>query len=77
MKSIREVLNRLKWDPSFDFSKVEIVYVDRAIPSGVSVMRGEEVEDIGHKFLFLKGDIMIPMHRIIEIRYEGKVFWKR
>ncbi len=76
-KSIRDILNRLKWDNSFDFSKVEVVYIDRAKNSGLSSVSGEEIEDVGHKFLFLIGDVMIPMHRIVEIKYSGKTIWSK
>ncbi len=74
-KNLRDVLNRLKWDSNFDFSEVEVVYVDRAI--GLAKIYGFEIEDIGHKFLFLKGDVMIPMHRVVEVRHAGKVVWKK
>ncbi len=74
-RSVRDVLNRLKWDESFDFSKVRVVYADRI--SGTSEFSGDEVEDIGHKFIFLTGDVMIPIHRIVEIKYSEKTLWRK
>ncbi len=74
-RSVRDVLNRLKWDESFDFSKVRVVYADRI--SGTSEFSGDEVEDIGHKFIFLAGDVMIPIHRIVEIKYSEKTLWRK
>jgi len=76
-KSIRDVLNRLKWDPRFDFEEVEVVYIDRVSGSGYSSVWGWEIEDVGHKFLFVLGDTMIPIHRIVEVKYRGKAIWSK
>jgi len=72
---IRELLNKFKWHPDYDFSKVVIVYIDR--PKGFSELRGDEIEKIGHKFLYLYSGTAIPMHRIVEIKYGDKVVWRR
>lgn len=72
---IRDILNRFKWHPEFNFEDVEVVYVDR--PKGFSEIRGNEIEKIGHKFLYLRSGLMIPMHRIVEIRYRERVVWRR
>ena len=76
-KSIRDILNRLKWDPRFDFRDVEVVYVDRVAGKGYSSLSGEEIEDVGHKFIFLIGDVMIPMHRVVEVKYKGRTVWSK
>ncbi len=73
--SIRDILNRLKWHPDYDFSRVRVVYVDR--PKGFSEFGGDDVEKIGYKFVYLSSGAAIPHHRIVEIRYGGKVIWKR
>ncbi|MEM0351168.1 MAG: DUF504 domain-containing protein [Archaeoglobaceae archaeon] len=73
--SVREILNMLKWHPSYDFSKVEIVYIDRY--SGNMTISAEEIESIGHKFLYLKSGKAIPQHRIVEIKYGERTIWKR
>uniref|UniRef100_A0A7J2THK6 UPF0248 protein ENP88_02925 n=1 Tax=Archaeoglobus fulgidus TaxID=2234 RepID=A0A7J2THK6_ARCFL len=73
--SAREILNKLKWHPEYDFSKVEIVCMDRF--SGSIRISAREIEEIGQKFLFLKDGKMIPQHRIIEIRYGDETVWKR
>ncbi|HIP63625.1 MAG TPA: DUF504 domain-containing protein [Archaeoglobus profundus] len=68
-------MNKFKWHPDYDFSKVVIVYIDR--PKGFSELRGDEIEKIGHKFLYLYSGTAIPMHRIVEIKYGDKVVWRR
>ena len=73
--SIRDILNKLKWHPEFDFEKVSIVYIDR--PIGTSEIEAMEIEEIGHKFIYLKSGVAIPMHRVVEIKYGGKSYWRR
>ncbi|RLI74704.1 DUF504 domain-containing protein [Archaeoglobales archaeon] len=73
--SIRDILNKLKWHPSFNFEKVSVLYVDR--PIGVSKVNADEIEEIGHKFIYLHSGVAIPMHRIVEIKYDGKTYWRR
>ncbi len=73
--SIRDILNKLKWDPRYDFSKVVVVYIDR--PKGFSEFYGYEVEEIGHKFVYLISGTAIPHHRIVEIRHGSEVIWKK
>ncbi|MEM0503574.1 MAG: DUF504 domain-containing protein [Archaeoglobaceae archaeon] len=73
--SAREMLNKLKWDPRFDFSQCVVVCVDRF--HGTIEINAAEIESIGHKFLYLKDGRALPQHRIIEIRYGGEVVWRR
>lgn len=73
--SAREILNKLRWHPDYDFSSVAVVYMDRFC--GKLEFYGEEIEDIGHKFVYLKNGKAIPQHRIVEIRYKGEIVWKR
>lgn len=84
--SIRDILNMFKWHPNYNFKKVTIRYIDR--PKGTSTLKGEDIEDIGHKFIYLKlksepedkfveQTEVIPIHRITEIRYNNKVYWKK
>jgi uncharacterized protein (UPF0248 family) len=72
---IRDLLNKFKWHPDYDFSKVVVRYIDR--PKGFSEFRGDEIEEIGHKFVYLYSGVAIPMHRIVEIRYDKKVVWRK
>ncbi len=73
--SIRDILNKFKWHPDFDITKVRVVYVDR--PKGFSEITGGEIEEIGHMFLYLKSGAAIPHHRVVEIRYGEDVVWRR
>ena len=72
--SIKNILDKFRWHPDFDFSKVSVKYVDR--PKGFSEIHGDEIAHIGHRFIYTSTSA-IPHHRIVEIRYEGRVMWKR
>ncbi|MFP3946929.1 MAG: DUF504 domain-containing protein [Archaeoglobaceae archaeon] len=74
-QEIREILNMFKWHPDYDFQKVSVAYVDR--PKGLSVFHASDIVDIGHKFIYLKDDVVIPIHRVMEIRYDNRSFWRR
>lgn len=73
--SISEILNKFRWHPDYDFRFVKVTYIDR--PKGYSTFYGEDVEKIGHKFVYLKSGAAIPVHRIVEICYKDVVVWRR
>ncbi len=73
--SIKEILDKLKWHPEFDFSKVRVLYVDR--PKGLSEISGDEIEKVGHMFLYLYSGAAIPHHRVVEIKYGDEVVWRK
>ncbi|AEA46306.1 DUF504 domain-containing protein [Archaeoglobus veneficus] len=73
-KDVRSILNRFRWDPAFDFNLVEVFYIDR--PKGISSLSGSEIEEIGYKFIYLQ-DAAIPVHRVVEIRYDGMTVWRK
>ncbi len=72
--SLRELINKYIWHPDLDISKLKIRYIDR--PRGVSEINGNEIVDVGHKFLYTI-DIILPYHRIVEISYENEVIWRK
>ncbi len=55
----------------------EVIIEDRRSKEGVRIISGEEINNAGTEFIFLKDGTMIPYHRIIEIRIEGKTSYKR
>jgi len=74
--NLLDLLNKLKWDKKYDFSKVRIWYVSRGEANDLSCVNGNEIKNIG-KFLETKDGGYIPIHRIVRIEYEGKEVWKR
>ena len=73
---VKKTLNEYKWRPDRDFSKVEVYYIDRLNPRGYSVIKGDDIVDMGDRFIFTRNG-MIPYHRVIKITYEGRVIWER
>ncbi|NPA76078.1 MAG: DUF504 domain-containing protein [Euryarchaeota archaeon] len=73
---VRKTLNEYKWRPDTDFSKIVVYYIDRLNPRGYAVLRGDDIVDMGDKFIFTR-DGMIPYHRVIKIEYDGKIIWQR
>jgi hypothetical protein len=73
--SIRDILNRFKWHPEYDFSEVSVIFIDR--PKGFSEIKGDDIEEIGYKFIYLSSGVAVPHHRIVKIIYGGKVVWER
>ncbi len=72
--SIKEILDKFKWHPNYDFSKVIVRYIDR--PKGISEIRGDEIVDVGHKFIYTQ-TLAIPHHRVVEILYGNEVIWRK
>jgi len=73
---IVELLNKLKWDKKYDFSKVKIYYVSRGDANNIAVLQGNEIKNLGKMFIETT-KIFIPYHRIIKIEYEGKVIYEK
>lgn len=73
---IRDILNEYRWRRDRDFSLIVIHYIDRLRPEGYALLKGEDIVDMGSKFIFTKRG-MIPYHRIIRILYNGKVIYQR
>lgn len=72
----RDVLNRIKWDKKLS-SKVGdflICYVEK---------EGDRLAEVSFNDLSIDGDFIIvdgdkiPMHRIREIKYKGRVVWNK
>ena len=73
---VKKTLNEYKWRNDRDFSKIEVYYVDRLNPRGYAILVGDDIVDLGDKFIFTRNG-MIPYHRVIRILYNGEVIWTR
>ena len=67
----REVLNRLRWGRG-GLSMVVVTYLHRGAPGDLTVVRGEDITELGRSF-FRTGESYIPYHRIMKIEMEGEV----
>lgn len=79
----REILNKLKWSPTFNFENYEIVIVHRGAPGDVKIIKCRDILQLRRGFfeVLIEGKkTLIPYHRIKEIREthgNGKVIWRK
>ena len=76
---VYHVLGRLAWKGGIE--KVDIVILHRGAPDDRKTVHGRDITSVkkGH---FVYTDITgrettIPLHRILEVRVDGKAVWKR
>ncbi len=73
---IADLLNKLKWDEKYDFSKVRIYYISRGMVDDTDFITGNDIKSLGKLFIETERGY-IPYHRIIKIEYEGKKIYER
>ena len=80
MRESVALLRRYKYDPTFDFGLVRIVYENRGAPRSRSVVEGGRITRLANTYFEMgtgEETVVIPYHRIIEIEYDRRVEWKR
>lgn len=70
----KPILNEIKWR-GLDMEKCEIDVLHRGAPGDRITIRGSEIS-LGRSF-FTYGETMIPYHRILRIRYDGRTVFVR
>jgi len=70
----KHILNEIKWR-GLDMDKCEIDVLHRGAPRNRITIRGSEIT-LGRSF-FSFGETMIPYHRILRIRYDGRTVFSR
>ncbi len=79
MITIKELLNRIKWDRKLKPSEYSIFYYDRILDKLIEV-KYNDILKIEDGFLEIKSDnkiIEIPLHRIKKVTRNGKLIWQR
>ena len=82
MVTIRELLNRIRWDREYGRGEFAIGYFDRLEERIILVPLGEVQFAPGDKLSFLLTDadgepLAIPLHRVREVYRNGELIWKR
>ena len=78
MTTIKQLLDRIKWDSSLKPEQFAIHYLDRQKDKLVEVRYNDIKRFEGSYFVIEKnGEVMIPMHRIKRVTKSGFTFWKR
>lgn len=81
METIRELLNRIRWDEDFGHGTFDVGIYDR-VRDTVDFHLLEELQfEKGNHFSFTVNTgreiLNIPFHRIREVRKNGQTIWKR
>lgn len=81
METIRQLLSRIRWDSEFGQGDVEVGIYDRTA-NAVSFQPLQSLQiEKGNPFAFticINGEVLIiPYHRIREVRNNGVCIWKR
>ncbi len=71
---IKELINKGLWSNEKDF--YEIVIVHRGVKGNKISLKLSEVDEVRDGYIMI-GDTLIPLHRVIEIRYKGRILLKR
>ena len=82
MIPIQDVLNRIRWDPTFGVGRFTIGYYDR-IEHGIVCVPLESIDiEPGNHFSFIATEAdgtvhEVPFHRVREVRRNGELIWQR
>jgi uncharacterized protein (UPF0248 family) len=78
MQNIRDLLNKIKWDPAEEKKKdkYQIYYYDALRPELVELSFSQiiQIDSFGITTL---DDTYIPLHRIRKVCFEDKAIWSR
>jgi len=70
----KDALNRIKWDSELNKNDFSVCYLDRISKRLIEAKYNDLLID--GDFLIIE-DKFIPLHRIREIRYKGRVVWAK
>ena len=80
MRTSHRLLLRFYHDLGYDFSLVQIEYVNRGAPDDRSAVQGDRVLALDAQHLIVDAGThtaCIPYHRILRILYDGETAWER
>ncbi len=79
MQSIKDFLNKIKWDKNLNPDEYSIFYLDR-IRKVLIEIRYNDIKKIDKEFIILEKDaeeVNIPLHRIKRVERNKKLVWER
>jgi uncharacterized protein (UPF0248 family) len=71
---IKDAINRVLWYEK-DKDGFSIIIRDRE--KGSDEISFKRILRVDNTYIYLDDDTVIPLHRVIEIRYKGKLYWRR
>lgn len=79
MISIRDLLNKIKWDPQETPEDYVFYYYDR-VEKKLKELRFEDIKEVSENFMLMEKEGIeaeIPLHRIKKVMRKGIVVWER
>lgn len=78
MTYIGDLLNRIRWDKQLKPEEYTLLYFDR-IAEKTFEISFTKIGRIGNFIVIKRGDtkVHIPLHRIRQVKKNGKVVWER
>ena len=73
-----QILNKLKWTSQLTNAKILILH--RGAPENKKTIEGRRVTEVKRSyFLYEEGgkETFIPNHRVLEIKINNRIIWKR
>jgi uncharacterized protein (UPF0248 family) len=77
MITIKELINKIKWDKREDPEDYALVYIDM---NKKKEMEYSAIKRMEGNFMVIEKDneeVEIPLHRVREVLKKGKIIWKR
>jgi len=81
--TIRDVLNKLLWDPRENSADYRLTFVHRGAPRDVKAIPCNLIAEVESSCFTYRsedeGEVLIPFHRVLEIRdvKTGRIAWKK
>ncbi len=75
MISIKNLLNKIKWDEKENPKDYEIAYMDRILQQEIKI-KFNKISKIEENFMVVD-EASIPLHRIVKVYKKGKLIWER
>jgi len=77
MQTIKELINKIKWDKRENPEDYSLVYIDLGKRKELDYT---EIRRLEGNFMVIEKDneeIEIPLHRVKEVKKKDKIIWKR
>jgi len=81
--TLRDVLNRIRWDPQNDNNVYQITYIHRGDVGDRRTILFSDIQEIHSSWFSYEspdsGETTIPFHRVTEVRNQksGEILWKK
>ncbi len=76
-RTVREILNELRWRGRDRLADATLFYQDRARPEGFRVILGSEIVDLERRYFTTASAGRLPYYKIERVEVAGRVVFER